>query len=36
MKRFHSYEIDHFTKTVTITKKFLEEASQIDSQEFEL
>ena len=36
MKRFHSYEIDPITKTVTITKKFLEEASQIDSQEFEL
>ena len=25
MKRFHSYEIDPITKTVTITKKFLEE-----------
>ena len=36
MKRFHSYEIDQLTKTVIITKKFLEEASQIDSQEFEL
>ena len=36
MKRFHSYEIDPITKTVVITKKFLEEASQIDSQEFEL
>ena len=36
MKRFHSYEVNPITKTVIITKKFLEEASQIDSQEFEL
>ena len=31
MKRSHSYEINHLDKTVTITRRFLEEATQMDT-----
>lgn len=36
MKKTHSYEIDHIHNSVTVTKRFLENATQIDSQEFAL
>lgn len=36
MKRNHSYEINHLNNTVTITRTFLEKASQISSEEFSL
>ena len=31
MKRSHTYEINHLDKTVTITRRFLEEATQMDT-----
>lgn len=36
MKRTHSYEINHAKKMVTVTRKFLEEATQYNSKEFKL
>lgn len=36
MKREHNYEINVIKNTVTITNKFLEKASQYDSEEFKL
>ena len=31
MKRSHTYEINHLDKTVTITRRFLEETTQMDT-----
>lgn len=36
MKRTHTYEINHAKKMVTVTRKFLEEATQYNSKEFKL
>lgn len=36
MKRNNNYEINHINNTVTVTKKFLEAASQVDTPEFKL
>ena len=36
MKRNHNYEINHNTNTVTVTKRFMEAASQIDAKEYDL
>ena len=36
MKRGHTYEIRHMDNTVTITKRFLEAASQMDTKECQL
>ena len=36
MKRCHSYEINHAKKMVTVTRKFMEEATQYTSKAFEL
>lgn len=36
MKRTHSYEINMLQKTVTVTRKFMENATQLNSNEFEL
>ena len=36
MKRTHSYEINPATKMVTVTRKFLENATQYNSKEFKL
>lgn len=36
VKRTNDYEINHINNTVTVTKKFLEAAGQIDSREFKL
>ena len=36
MKRTHSYEINHAKKMVTVTRKFLENATQYNSKEFKL
>ena len=33
MKKNHQYEVNHLNKTVVVTKKFLEEASQLSSEE---
>ena len=33
MKRNHSYEINHLNNTVTISRTFLEKASQISSED---
>lgn len=36
MKRSHSYEVNHLTKTVIITRKFFEEATQMGTDAFRL
>lgn len=36
MRKNHSYEVNHLTNTVTVTKAFLESASQIETREFQL
>lgn len=36
MKKNHQYEVNHLNKTVVVTKKFLEEASQLSTKEAEL
>ena len=36
MKRNHNYEINHNANSVTVTKRFMEAASQIDTKEYDL
>ncbi len=36
MKRTREYEVNHLNKTVVVTKKFLDEATQLDSDEAHL
>lgn len=36
MKRTHTYEINHAKKMVTVTRAFMEEATQYNSKEFKL
>ena len=36
MKRDHTYEINLITKTVVVSKVFMEKATQYESDEFEL
>ena len=36
MRKNHTYEGNHVTNTVTVTKAFLDAASQIDARDFQL
>ena len=36
MRKNHSYEVNHLTNAVTVTKAFLDAASQIETREFQL